>query len=313
MALAQVTLTSPQMFMTGHGAGQLEMHSVNCRNLLPNILRVQIAGGFIAAAPIIIAFVVLTVATPAFAQSSLDSSSAPATDYALPPPEGSLIEPAPRDDATSKNATPDGATPRTATSSAAVPTTPSAAVKPFTATDHGADASAAAHSGWDRVKDVYTDTDSEDRADKVLEVPQMLSPANPQPSDDADQTAQEDDSQASDQTPTTDQVGSIENYEDYQDEVDDALIGGYGYPVFLGSGINHFGVSAFRTPVNRGFRPVFQPGFVPTVPRIGGGMNSAILPTSPMFPSGGSARFSGGGTRFSGFSGGMRFSGGGRR
>jgi hypothetical protein len=279
-ALAQVTLTSPQMFMTGHGAGQLEMHSVNCRNLLPNILRDRIAGGFIVAAPIIIAFAVLTVATKAFAQSSLDSSSAPATDYALPPPGGSLIEPAPRDDATLEDATPDGATPRTATSSAAVPTTPSA--KPFPATDHGADASAAAHSGWDRVGDVYTDTDSEDRADKVLEVPQVLSPADPQPSDDAEQTAQDEGSQ------TPDQVGSIE---DYQDEEDSAVMGVYGVPVLLApAGINSFGVSAFRSiqaPLNRNFRPRFVPGFVPMVPRpIGGGMNSAILPTSPMFPRG---------------------------
>jgi hypothetical protein len=255
---------------------------VNCRNLLPNILRGQIAGGFIATAPIIIAFAVLTVATPAFAQSSLDSSSAPATDYALPPPRGSLIEPAPGDDATSKNASPDGATPRTATSSAAVPTTPSAAVKPFTATDHGADASAAAHSGWDRVGDVYTDTDSEDRADKVLEVPQVLSPADPQPSDDAEQTAQDEGSQ------TPDQVGSID---DYQDEEDSAVMGVYGVPVLLApAGINSFGVSALRSiqpPLNRNFSQRFVPGFVPMVPRpVRGGMNSAILPTSPMFPRG---------------------------
>ncbi len=254
---------------------------MNCLNLLPNILRGQIAGGFIATAPIVIALAVLSVATPAFAQSSLDSS-APATDYALPPPGDSLIEPAPGDDATSKDASLDGGTPRTATSSAAVPTTPSAAVKPFTATDHGADASAAPHSGWDRVGDVYTDTDSEDRADKVLEVPQVLSPADPQPSDDAEQTAQEEGSQ------TPDQVGSIE---DYQDEEDGAIMGIYGVPVLLApSRINSFGVSAFRSVqprLNANFRPRFVPGFVPMVPRpAGGGMNSAILPTSPMFPRG---------------------------
>jgi hypothetical protein len=290
--------------MRGRGR-TIEVPSMNCRKLLAN--RALIAGGLITTAPIILAFAILCVAAPAFAQSSPDFSSSPLSgDYDLPPPEdGSLIKPAAPVEATPDEATPDKATPGDATSSAAMPAD--------TAANNSPDDSAAAHSEWDRVGDVYTGTDSDGQSDQVLEVPQAPPPANPQPSDDADQTAQEDDSQASDQTPTTDQVGSIEDYEDYQDEVDDALIGGYGYPVFLGSGINHFGVSAFRTPVNRGFRPVFQPGFVPTVPRIAGGMNSAILPTSPMFPSGGSARFSGGGMRFSGFSGGMRFSGGGRR
>jgi hypothetical protein len=271
---------------------------MNCRNLLPNILRGQIAGGLITTAPIIIAFAILSVTAPAFAQSSSDFSSSPLTgDYDLPPPEdGSLIKPAAPVDPT-----PDEATPSDATSSAAMPA----------AANHSPDDNTAAHSGWDRVGDVYTSTDSDDQPDKVLEVPQALPPANPQPSDDADQIAQEDGSQAPDQTPTPDEVGSIEDYEDYQDGIDDALIGGYGYPIFLGSGISPLGVRAFRTPFNHGFRPGSQLGFVPTVPRIGG-MNSAILPTSPMFPSG-SARLSGGGMRFSGFSGGMRFSGGGRR
>src|SRR3984957_20946656 len=117
------------MFMAEHGAGQLEMHSVNCRNLLPNILRGQIADGFIATAPIIIAFAVLTVATPAFAQSSLDSSAAPATDYALPPPRGSLIEPAMPDDPPTEDAAHDENTPSDATPSAPVPSTPMAVAK----------------------------------------------------------------------------------------------------------------------------------------------------------------------------------------
>jgi hypothetical protein len=269
-----------RMITNSHGAGQLEIHSVNCRNLLPKMHRRLIA--VLATGPVIIAFAVLTVATLAFAQSPPDSSSAPPTDYALPPPAGSLIEPAPRDDATSKDATPDGASPRPATSSAAVRTTPSAATKPVTAADHGADNSAASHSGWDRVGDVYTDTNSEDRADKVLEVPQVLPPADSQPSDDAEQTAQEGGGE------TPDQVGSIE---DYQDEEESAVMGVYGVPVLLAPvGINSFGVSAFRSsqaPLNRNFRPRFVPGFVPIVPRpVGGGMNSAILPTSPMFPRG---------------------------
>jgi hypothetical protein len=284
-SLAQVPLRRLRMIMTGHGAGQWEIKKVNCRNLLPNILRGQIASGFIAIALTIIAFVALTVPAPVLAQSSLESSSAPITEYALPPPGGSLIEPAPRDDATLEDATP-SAEP-SATSSAAVPTTPGAAVKPVTAPDNDSDVSAAAHSGWDRVGDVYTNTDSEDRTDQVLEVPQVLPPANSRPSDDAEQTAQQGGSQ------TPDQVGTID---DYQDE--DAVMGVYGIPVLLGPvGINPFGVGAFRSiqaPLNPSFGPRFVPGFVPMVPRpAAGGMNSAILPTSPMFPRG-SMRFSGG-------------------
>jgi hypothetical protein len=290
---------------------QLEIHSVNCRNLLPNILRGQMTGILITTSPIIIAFVALTVA-PVFAQSSLDSSSAPATDYALPPPGGSLIEPAMPDDATTEDATPDEETRSEATSSAAVPTKPSAAVKNrVTAADNGS-ARGEAHSGWDRVGDVDADTDNDDQADKVLEVPQALPSADPQPSDDSDQTAQENGSQPpDDQDPTPDQVGSIE---DYEDEEDGALMGAYGVPVLIAPvGINPFGVSPFNAPLYRrgGFGQGLQRGFVPIVPRPFWGTNSAILPTSPMFPSG-SARFSGG-TPFPhgiGFSGGMR---GGRR
>jgi hypothetical protein len=284
--LARVPYGNPPMFMNGTAHENLEIHLVNCHNLLPNIHRGQIAGGFIAIAPTIIAFVALTVAAPVRAQSSLESSSAPITEYALPPPGGSLIEPAPRDDATLEDATPSAET--SATSSAAVPTTPGAAVKPVTAPDKDSDVSAAEHSGWDRVGDVYTDTNSEDQADKVLEVPQVLPPANQQP-DEADQTAQDGESQM------PDQVGSID---DYQDEEDSAVMGVYGVPVLLGpAGINSFGVSAFRSiqaPLNPSFGPRFVPGFVPLVPRpVAGGMNSAILPTSPMFPRG-PMRFSSG-------------------
>jgi hypothetical protein len=278
---------------------------MSCRKALAN--RGFLAGGFITTAATIVAFAILTTAAPAFAQSSFDSSSAPATDYALPPPGGSLIEPAPRDDATLEDATPSAETP--ATSRAAMRTKPTAAVKPDTAGDDGSDVSAAAHSGWDRVGDVYTDTDNEDQADKVLEVPQVLPPANQQP-DEADQTAQEVGNQSPDQVGSI-QVGSIE---DYQEE-DAALMGAYGVPVLLGPvGMNPFRVSAFHAPLNpgEGFRPSFRPSLVPIVPRpFGGGMNSAILPTSPLFPSG-SAQFSGGMpfSRGMGFSGGMR---GGRR
>jgi hypothetical protein len=295
------------MNMTGHGAEQLEIHSVNCYNLLPNILPGLITSAFITTAWIIIACAPLTLATPAFAQSSLDSSSAPATDYALPPPGGSLIEPAMPDGPTTEDATPDEETRNGATSGAAVPTKASAAIKSrVTAADNDS-ARGEAHSGWDRVGDVDADTDDDDQADKVLEVPQVLPSADPQPSDDSDQTAQQDGSQSpDDQDPTPDQVGSIE---DYEDEGEGALMGIYGVPVLIAPiGMNHFGVSAFHAPVfrRRGIRQRFQRGFVPIVPRPFGGTNSAILPTSPMFPRG-SARFSGG-MPFprGGFSGGMR-------
>jgi hypothetical protein len=75
----------------------------------------------------------------------------------------------------------------------------------------------------------------------VLEVPQALPRANPQPSDDTDQTAQDGGSQAPDEVGSI-QVGSIE---DYQYEEDAALMGAYGVPILLGPvGINPFRVSA---------------------------------------------------------------------
>jgi hypothetical protein len=239
--------------------------------LLQNTYRGLIAGGFITAAEVIVAFAALTAATQAFAQSSLGSSSAtaaPAADYALPPPDGG-------------SATPPDANPDDARSRAAV-SKPSVAVKPVAAADN--DSSAAAHSGWDRVGDVYTDTNSEG-TDEVLEVPQVGSPTNSQPSEDADQMAQESGSQSQDLGPPPDQVGSID---DYQDE-DDALMGAYGFSIpFAVVGINPYRVRAFRAPRN----PRFAHGFGPEIPRAGG-MNSAILQTSPMFPSG-AVRFSGG-------------------
>jgi hypothetical protein len=95
---------------------------------------------------------------------------------------------------------------------------------PGAAADNGSDFSVAVYSGWDRAGDVCTNTNTEDRADKVLEVPKVLPPADPQPSDDAEQTAQEGGSQ------TPDQVGSID---DYQAEEDGAVMGVYGVPVLL--------------------------------------------------------------------------------
>jgi hypothetical protein len=278
---------------------------VNCRNLLQHILRGHISGGFVTTAPIIIAFAGLTVATQVFAQSDQYSSSAPATDYALPPSGGSLIEPAMPDDPTTEDATPDQGTRTDTTSSAGVPSKPIAANKNHVTTPDDGSARGEAHSRWDRVGDV--DTDDDDQADKVLEVPQALPSADPQPSDDSDQTAQQDGSQSpDDQNPTPDQVGSIE---DYQDEEEGALMDVYGVPVLIAP----LGVSPFHpSPYRRGgFGRRFQRGFVPGVPRPFVGTNSGFLLTGPMFPSG-SVRFSGA-MPFPhgiGFSGGMR---GGRR
>jgi hypothetical protein len=285
---------------------------VNCRNLLQNIFRGHVTGGFVTAASIMIAFTALTATTQVFAESVLDSSSAPATDYALPPPKGSLIEPAMPDDPPTEEAMPDEDRGSNAISNAAVPSNPMAAAKTrVTAADNGS-ARDESHSGWNRVGDDDADMEDDDQADKVLEVPQALPSADPEPFDDLGQTALQDGSQPpDDQDPTPDQVGSIE---DYQDEEEGALMGVYGVPVLIEQvGIKPFGVTAFHArPYRRdGFGQRFQRGFVPIVPRPFVGTNSGILPTGPMFPSG-SVRFSGA-MPFPhgiGFSGGMR---GGRR
>jgi hypothetical protein len=216
------------------------------------------------------------------------------------------------DDATTKDATPDEETRSDATSSAAVPTKPSAAVKNrVTAADNDS-ARGEAHSAWDRGGDLDADSDDDDQADKVLEVPQALPSPDPQPSDDSDQTVQEDGSQSpDDQDPTPDQVGSIE---DYEDEEDGVLMGGLWrsctdrtrrYKPLWGERFS-------RTPAPPGWLwEGLSAWFRAHRPAAIWGRNSAILPTSPMFPSG-SARFSGG-MPFPhgiGFSGGIR---GGRR
>jgi hypothetical protein len=77
------------------GKQRQERYHVMSRNWFSNIHSGLIAGAFIPTAAIMIAFAALTVAAPAFARSSLGSSSAPATYYALPPSEeGSLAVPA---------------------------------------------------------------------------------------------------------------------------------------------------------------------------------------------------------------------------
>ena len=284
------------------------------RNLLPDFSGGLIASGLnrgsllFAGASTIIAFVALALAAPVFAETSLDSTSAPPTDYAVPPPsDGSLVEPSIPGDTAADDV--DSDDDGTASSNAAAPA-PHAATKPVAPTARGSE-STAPHSGWNRVSDVDEDTPNSDQSDKVLEVPQVLPPVNPQPSVDADETAPDGGNQLGDQSPPPEQVGSID---DYQDEEESAIVGVFVVPVPLGAvGISPYGMNVFQSaPLSPGFGTGFVPGFTPFVPSttamrpFGGGMNSAIMPTSPMFPR--SRIFSGG---FMAPRGAMHFSGGG--
>jgi hypothetical protein len=291
---------------------------VMSRNLLPDFSGGLIASGLnrgiplLAGASTIIAFVALALAAPVFAQTSLDSSSAPPTDYAVPPPsDGSLVEPSiPGDTAADDMDSDDDGD--TASSNAAAPA-PHVSAKSAAVPARGS-AATATHSGWNRVSDVDEDTPDSAQSDKVLEVPQVLPPVNSQPSVNADETTPDggnDGNQLADQSPPPEQVGSID---DYQDEEESAIVGVFVVPVPLGAvGISPYGMNVFQSgPLSPGFGSGFVPGFTPFVPSttalrpFGGGMNSAIMPTSPMFPR--SRIFSGG---FMAPRGAMHFSGGG--
>ena len=152
------------------------------RNLLPDWSGGFIASGLIGASPSSwglgrsIAFVALALAAPVFAQTSLDSSSAPPTDYAVPPPSGgSLVEPSIPGDPASDDADVDSDDGGDVASSNAAATAPHVAAKPVAAGASGS-AAAATHSGWNRVSDVDEDTPGGNQSDKVLEVPQVLPP-----------------------------------------------------------------------------------------------------------------------------------------
>jgi len=286
------------------------------RNLLPDFSGGLIASGLNRGIPLfvgastIIAIVALALAAPVLGQTSLDSSSAPPTDYAVPPPsDGSLVEPSIPSDTTADDMDSDD---DTASSDAAAPA-PHVAAKPVAPAARGS-AATATHSGWNRVSDVDEDTPNGTQSDKVLEVPQVLPPVNSQPSVDADETAPDggnDGNLSADQSPPPEQVGSID---DYQDEEESAIVGVFVVPVPLGAvGISPYGMNVFQSaPLSPGFGTGFVPGFTPFVPSttalrpFGGGMNSAIMPTSPMFPR--SRIFSGG---FMAPRGAMHFSGGG--
>src|SRR6266851_3171634 len=157
------------------GVSYLKRSAISMKTILWQIVRGDRAPvSFAALTPIIIAAVTLALAPPARAQSAVDSSALEA-GYAEPP---AVADPPP-------DAPIDG-------------------IAPVAAAD-SPDDSADAHSGWVR----SGDTDSEDGASKVLEVPQVVDPANAQPG--KDQAAHDGDSSSEDQ------VGSVD---DYQDEYD---------------------------------------------------------------------------------------------
>jgi hypothetical protein len=277
------------------------------------------AAGFIRIAPAMFAIAALALATPpVFAQASLDavSASAPAADavsasdtfapaagaaivapdsgYALPPPDdGSLAVPtlssgdlgtgdsgtddaakaAPAADGTPGDALPGGAPPIDLAS-------PLGGIAPVAAADGGP--SPSSHSGWDRVGDSESYDDSGDSGSQVLELPRAV-PPDASPASGNGEAAQDGDSSSADE------VGSVD---DYQDAQDDSVIGVYIAPPNEPPVLNPpFGVGTFgnQAPANA---PV-QPNNGPMIPSgvggirpFAGGMNSAIMPTSPMYPRG---------------------------
>jgi hypothetical protein len=231
------------------------------RNLWPNIHRGSVTCGFIMNATMAIAFAALAAAAPAFAQSSLNSSFAPAIDYALPPPDGpSLIEPSTPDDAALNDRTPSEAAPEDANlGDDAIPSDATSSV----------------------VDKVDAETNSENQVNNVLEVPQALPSGNLQPSVDGDPSVRDDGGQAPDQLCNTD------DEQDAQDDVNSGVSVVSAPLVTDEFSLDGAGVfQSTQTLANPGFRP----GFAPTSPgvmalrRLAGGGNSTIFPNSPMFP-----------------------------
>jgi hypothetical protein len=275
------------------------------------------AAGFIRIAPAMFAIAALALATPpVFAQASLDAVSpspnsadaatapdtfapaagaaivAPDSGYALPPPDdGSLAVPssspddARTDDAAIKAAPAADGTPGDVLPGGAPPidlASPLGGIAPVAAADGGP--SPSSHSGWDRVGDSESDSnnDSDDPGNSVLEVPQAV-PTDASPAGGNGQAAQGGDSSP------PDEIGSVN---DYQDQQDNTVIGVYitpsnGPPVLNPPfSVGTFGASqAPRTPVQPNNGPMLPSG-VGGIRPFAGGMNSAIMPTSPMYPRG---------------------------
>jgi hypothetical protein len=294
-------------------------------------LSLKISGGLksrscFATAAIVAALMALPLAAPVFAQSSLDSSAAPPTDYAVPPPGGSLVEPslpgrAVIDDSAPEDSTPDDTSAGDAPAADVAPgdvgpgeaaageasTMPDDSAGPPVVVKNGTP-DTKPHRAWDRVGDVETDSESEDPADKVLEVPQVVQAQSPQTSDNDDQSAGADQTADADQGaqdggfPSPDEVGSVNEYQNEED--DSAVMGIYVVPVPYGPvGISPYAANTYRSVPGYVNPRGFLPGFVPGAPfgtvnvrSFGSGMNSPIMRTSPMFPhpSMGSMRFSSG-------------------
>jgi hypothetical protein len=218
------------------------------KKILLSIVRGDLAAiGFVAVAPILVMAVTLALAPPALAQFTPDSPSV--SDSEDPSPPAIADPPA---DVPIESAAP-------------------AAAASASASDH----SAADHSGWDRA----SDEDNSGPPDKVLEVPQVVAPADGQPPAATGQAAPNGDSSS------PDQVGSVD---DYQDE-DDGDLGGGGY-VSAGAlnSVRVGTVGGNPGPLN----PALGSGYIPMNPsganlaRPGAnGMNTAIGSTSPMLPS----------------------------
>jgi hypothetical protein len=208
-----------------------------------------------------IAFVTLAAAAPAFAQTSLNSSFAPATDYALPPPhEPSLIEPSPRDDAALDEKKPSAATPEDA--NLGDDATPSDATSSV-------------------VDEVDAETDSENQVNNVLEIPQALPSGNLQASFDADPSVRDGGDQSPDQLCNTDDGRAV------QDD-NNSGVSVVSVPLVTDE-FNLYGAGVFQSTQTFA-NPGFRPGFAPTSPgvmalrRFAGWGDSTIFPTSPMFP-----------------------------
>ena len=206
------------------------------------------AVGCAAIAAIIMMAVTFALAPPARAQAHRDS----------PIPDAGCAEPPPAADPPAD--------------------APIEGIEPIAAADagSGSDDAAEEHSGWVRSGD-DDDSDNQNSPSKVLEVPQVVDPANAQP--DPGQAAGDDDSSSQDQ------VGSIGEYQSEDDT--DVAVGAIG-PLPPGV-LNPYGpgtIPANSAPLNHASGPAYVPAFRANIGRPGaGGLNAAIGPTSPMFPS----------------------------
>ena len=216
-----------------------------------------------------------------FAPAAGSAIVAPDSGYSLPPPnDGSLadpasspddsgsaaIEPAPAADASPGALLPGGGRPLDAPLAAAAGGSGSA---PHSASDRDSDAADNDNTG---------DGDS---GNPVLEVPQVLPSADASAGNGANQSAQDTDS------PPPDQLGSVTDYQDEQDYNPMAMyINPASGPVVL---VPPYAASSygFRPPASlaaqRGAGSMLPSGMGGIRP-LAGGMNSAIMPTSPIYP-----------------------------